>query len=60
MPEEMRQKIKDFCGNLQVSFLAEVGPQGQRQLAAKYTRGGEGHPNEGWEINKDVVSKVWH
>ena len=33
-----------------------MGPQGQRQLAATYTR--EGHANEGWQIDKDVVSKI--
>ena len=45
-------------GNLLISFLADVGPQGQRQLAAKYTREGEGHAKEGWHITSEVVSKV--
>ena len=40
------------------SFLADVGPQGQRRVAAKYRREGEGHSNECWQINKDVVSEV--
>ena len=37
---------------VQICFIS----QGQRELAAKYTREGEGHANEGWLINKDVVS----
>ena len=45
-------------GNLQISFFRKVGPQGQRQLAAKYTRAGEGHATEGWHIKPEVVSKV--
>ena len=53
-----KTNVKAFYGKFQVSFLAEVGPQVQRQLAANYTREGEGHANEGWQINKDVVSKV--
>ena len=51
-------KVKAFCGSLQVSFLAEVGPQGQKQLAATDTREKEGHANEGWQIDEDVVSKI--
>ena len=51
-------KVKAFYGSLQVSFPAEVGPQEQRQLAATYTREGEGHANEGWQIDKDMVSKI--
>ena len=47
-----------FFGNHQMSFLGEVGPQGQRQLAAKYTREGEGHADEAGQINKEVVWKV--
>ena len=43
---------------LQISFFAEVGTQGQRQLAVKYTREGEGHANEVWQINPEVVTKV--
>ena len=31
-------KIKTVFGNLQISFFAEVGPQGQRQLAVKNTQ----------------------
>ena len=27
-------------------------------MAAKDTRDGEGHADEGWQINKEVVSKV--
>ena len=50
--------VKAFYGSLQVSFPAEVGPQEQRQLAATDTREKEGHANEGWQIDKDVVSKV--
>ena len=41
-----------FCGNLQISFLAGG------ELAANFTREGEGHANEGWFIDKDVVSKI--
>ena len=50
-------KIKTIFGNLQISFFAEVIPQGQRHLAAKYTRDGEGHANEGWQIKSEVMSK---
>ena len=39
-------KVRAFYGNLQISFLVEVGPQGQRELAANHTREGEGHANE--------------
>ena len=45
-------KVKAFCGSLLVSFLAEVGPQRQRQLVATYTREGEGHANEGYAVSK--------
>ena len=56
-PEEMRRRSKTFLGLFSfLSFHAEVGPQGQRQLAAGSE--GEGHAIEGWEINKEVVSKV--
>ena len=51
-------RVKAFYGNLQISFLAEVGPQGRRALAANYTREDEGHAIEGRFIIKDVVSKV--
>ena len=51
-------EIKTIYGNLHISFFAEVRPQGQRQLAAKYTCEGEGHADEGWQINKGVVSRV--
>ena len=47
-------KVEAVYGNLQVSFFAEVGPQGWLSLAAKYTREGEGHAQEGWQIEKDV------
>ena len=50
--------IKTVYGSLQISSFAEVGPQGQRHLAAKYTREGEGHANEGWQIHQEVVSQV--
>ena len=53
-------KIKTNCGALQISFFAEVGPQGQRQLAAKYTREGGGHANEGRQIHPEVVSQVFY
>ena len=43
-------QIRTIFGNLQVSFFAEVVPQGQRQLAAKYTRQGEGPADKGWRI----------
>ena len=32
--------------------------QEQRGVAAKYTREAESHANEGWQIEKDVVSKI--
>ena len=51
-------KIKTVHENLQMSFFAEVGPQGQRQLPAKYTREHKGHAHEGWQINLEVVSNV--
>ena len=51
-------KVTVVFGHLQRSFFAEVGPQGQRQYAAKYTWEGEGHATEGWQIEKDVVSKI--
>ena len=55
----MRHRSEQFFGNLQVSFFAEVVPQGQRQLAAKYTRQGEGPTDKGWRIIPfHVVSKV--
>ena len=34
-------KLRAVYGKHQISFFAEVGPQGQRQLAAKCTRKGE-------------------
>ena len=52
-------KIKTIYGALQISFFAEVGPQGQRRLAAKYTREGGGHANEGRQIHPDVVSQAY-
>ena len=55
--DESKIKTFNFYGALQSSFFAEVGPQGQRQLAAKYTREGEGQENEGWQIHPEVV---WH
>ena len=39
-------KINTKNGALQISFFAGVGPQGQRELAAKYTREGEIHDKE--------------
>ena len=39
-----RRRVKDKM--LQISFFAEVGTQGQRQLAVKYTRECECHANE--------------
>ena len=50
--------VKAFYGKLLVSFLAEVGPQGQRIFGAKYAREGEGHASEGWQIEKDAVWKI--
>ena len=46
--------LKEARGNV----LAEVGLQRQRSLAVKYTHEGEGHANEGMQIEKDVVSKI--
>ena len=43
-------KVRVFCGKPQISF--SVG----RCVAAKYTRGSEGHAEEGWVINCLVVS----
>ena len=45
-------KVRSFCGKLRISFF--VGGD----LAAKYTREGEGHADEGWFIDNDVVSKI--
>ena len=53
-------KIKTICGAIQISFFAEVGARGQRQLAAKYTREGGGHANEGRQIHPEVVSQVFY
>ena len=44
--------MRAVYGKLQISFLAEG------ELAAKYPREGEGHANEGWFIDKDVVSET--
>ena len=49
----MRTNSKDT-----ISFFAEVGSQGQRQLAAKFTREGEGYVEEGRQIKSEVASKV--
>ena len=54
MPGRDDTNVKSFWGTIQVSFRAEVGPQGQRHLAAKYTREGEGHAR----MKKINVSKV--
>ena len=51
-------KIKTFYGTLQIPFFAQVGPQRQRHLAAKCTRVGKGHANEGWQINPEMVTQV--
>ena len=45
-------KVRSFYGKLRISFF--VGGD----LAAKYTREGEGLADEGWFIDKDVVSKI--
>ena len=44
-------KVEAFHGKLHISFLAEG------ELAAKYTREGKGHADEGWFIDKGVMSK---
>ena len=49
-------KDRKLFGNLQISFFAEVGTQEQGQLTDKYTREDKGHANEGWQINKEVMS----
>ena len=52
-------KIQTICGALQIFFFIEVGPQGQRQLAAKYTqRRRRPRFNGGWESKPEVVSNV--
>ena len=45
-------KVRSFYGKLQTSFFVEG------DLAAKYTREGEGPADEGWFIDKDVVSNI--
>ena len=45
-------KVRTFYKELQISFF--LG----RDVAAKYTREGEGHAEEGWVINIPVVSKI--
>ena len=57
-PQGDETKIKTIYGALQISFFAEVGRQGQRQLAAKYTQKGDGRPNGAWQIHPEVVSQV--
>ena len=42
---------------LQISFFAELGTQGQRQLAVKFKREGECDANEVWQINPEVVTQ---
>ena len=46
-------KINIIHGALQISFFAEVCP-----LGIKHTREGEGHANEDWHINPEVVTRV--
>ena len=50
--EGMRLRSELFHGKLQISFLVGGG------VAAEYTREGEGHADEGWCIDKEVVSKT--
>ena len=44
--------MRAVYGKLQISSLAE------EELAAKDPREGQGHANEGWFIDKDVVSET--
>ena len=45
-------KVRSFRGKLRISFF--VGGD----LAAKHTREGEGHADEGWFTDQDVVSNI--
>ena len=56
--EEMRRKSRPFFGEYSEFLVYYVGPQRQRHLAAKHTRENEGHADEGWQINEEVVSNV--
>ena len=49
---EDESKVRSFYGKLQISFF--VGG-----LAAKCTRDSEGHADEGWFFDKDVVSNIF-
>ena len=44
-------KVRAFDGKFQISFVG-------RDIAAKNTREGEGHADEGWVIDMHVVSTV--
>ena len=39
-------------------FFAEVGPEGGRELAAKYVVEGAGQVEVGWELVPEVLLKV--
>ena len=48
-----RLKLKPFV-KISKSLSLQKWDRKDRELAAKYTREGQGHANEGWFVEKDV------
>ena len=53
-----KNKIWPSWEKIQVSFFADVGPEGRRELAANHVVEGAGQAVAGWKLVPEVLSKV--
>ena len=57
-PEEMRPRSKSSMETFRFLSLLKWDHKDRGSWQPSATREGEGHANERWQINKDVLSKV--